>query len=579
MSWLLGAVHNALSSDLKQRFRSIHSTSIQSYLSEKIYVTIGGLEDTCRNGLFPGDESQSCRGWAVVGSGLRLQKDDCKFLSSADWQDILRRFDPDLSTVNGHFCALRWNDDSVEVWIDEIGLRTLYVAPLDGGYCFSTRIDWLAQAACLNEISFSELGAAWLLTNKLTYGSPIQKVTRIGPGGRARITANSFTSTNHSWLPEFTDESNSSLINTLEAFVHPVIPDNTSLSLRMSGGFDCRLLLSLLMSKKNRSFALHSFGSPKNPDVLIAKQIAYQVRIPFTQYDEPLPTVDQTISLLEKYIAQTGLVSPASSMLKLRYYDQMRRDGKTLIDGGYGEISRRQMGNRLLRNGSRILQEGNPDVLFATLKMHRASIFNRDIEKEMRVAAKREIAKAWDGMPPIRSIGIGNFVDLFLIRTRVTNNSPGPQDWIDSQIVNYMPYAQPSFLREVFRTSLAERRNARLYRRVIRDKCSALSRFPLAKDGVTYPYSFTTIPAWVWRTAKEKLGMKYEEPYRRQLLLHLREFVQDIAYSDQTRQFSPYDHPGILYAVKSFYDGKDEFASEVDWWLTFELWRRSLNSR
>ncbi|MEO8168405.1 MAG: hypothetical protein ABI623_09165 [bacterium] len=577
MSWVFGAIHDTFSPDAQQRFRSIHSDPIQSYRSEKIYVAVGGLKETCRSGSFQENESQS-KGWAVIGSGLRLRSDDCIFLSSPDWQNLFGQVEPVFSTIDGHFCALRWNDDSVEVWIDEIGLRTLYVAPAKEGYLFSTRLDWLAQAASLDNISFSELGSAWLLTNKLNYNSPIHNITRIGPGGRARITVNSFTSANQAWTARVVPEANSSLVNTLEGFVHPVIAETGSLSLGMSGGFDCRLLLSLLVSQKKTPFVLHTFGSAKNPDVIIAKDIAGRLQISLTQYDEPLPSVDTTISLLKTYVAQTGLTGPASSMLKLRYYEAMHREGKTLIDGGYGEISRRQMGNRLLSKGTKILGEGDSENLFPLFAMHRASIFNQDVVKEMREAAKQEITEALSGIEA-NSIGAESLVDLFLIRTRVANNSPGPQDWIDSQIVNYMPYSQPSFLREVFRTSLKERRNARLYRRTIRERSSVLTRFPLAKDGVTYPYAFTTIPSWIWRTAKKQLNLRYEEPYRLQLLLHVKEFVQDIVNSNTTRQFSAYDYSKIRNSVSKFYEGKNEFAPDVDWWLTFEIWRRTLTGK
>jgi hypothetical protein len=330
------------------------------------------------------------------------------------------------------------------------------------------------------------------------------------------------------------------------------------------------------MLQKNSPFVFHSFGDNENPDVKIAKQISRAVGVPLDQYDDELPSVDETLSQVRRYLAQTSLIAPASSVLKLHHYDAMDRNGRVLIDGGFGEISRRQMGNRLLSRGVSVLCQGDPTQLVELMATSRADIFQRDTMELMMNSALREIESAWRKMPQIEEIGAENFVDLFSLRTRVANNSPGPQDWIDSQILNYMPYVQPSFLREVFHVALRERRNAKLYRKTIRAHSPTLTSFPLAKDGVTYPFSFGTIPSWFWRVGKKLTGRRYGEPYAYHLLAQLKEFVMDTAHSTATREFAPYDSRKILTLLHSYYGGRSELASSVDWWLTFEIWRQSL---
>jgi hypothetical protein len=235
------------------------------------------------------------------------------------------------------------------------------------------------------------------------------------------------------------------------------------------------------------------------------------------------------------------------------------------------------MGNSLLRKGASALREGNPEILFSLMRQLRADIFRPEIVVEMRRQALLEIESVWRAMPSVSDIGVENFVDLLSLRARVANNSPAPQDWIDSRIVNYMPYVQPSFLREVFHVPLRKRRNARMYRRVIHSRCPILTSFPLEKSGATYPYSFGTISSWIWRMMKTKLGRKYDEPYHHQLLLHIKEFVLDVAHSSAIYAFDAYDRTKVVHLVDTFYSGKRELASQVDWWLTFELWRRGVN--
>lgn len=575
MSWVFGAVCSAIGAERGKRFAAIHADPLHTVRSETFYAAYGGLNETCHFS----ESNTAAEGWCVIGTGIRLQQGRCSILSRDNWRVLFAHREPDLARLNGHFCILRWFDETVEVRIDQIGIRTLHVAPIEGGYCFSSRLDWLAQAIGNAEISFDELGAHWLLTNKLSYGSFLKNVVRLGPGGRAKISPNMLEATDTPWLPVIAETTDNTVVQTLASFVRPEIPQNKTLSLGISGGFDSRLLLALLTADSHYRFVLHSFGGNDNPDVAIAKQIAHELSLPFEQFDEPLPSVDETISLVKEYVAQTNLVAPASSVLKLRYYDLMHQRGRVLIDGGFGEISRRQMGNSLLRKGASTLRDGNPERPFSLMRQLRADIFRREIHAEMRRQALLEIESVWQAMPSASTIGAENFVDLFSVRTRVANTSPAPQDWIDSRIVNYMPYVQPSFLREVFHVPLRERRNARLYRRVMQARCAMLSRFPLEKNGVTYPYSFGTIPSWIWRMMKTKLGRKFDEPYNHQLLAQLKDFVWDVAHSSETLSFDAYDRANVVQLVEAFYSGKSELAPQVDWWLTFELWRQSLKRR
>jgi hypothetical protein len=53
----------------------------------------------------------------------------------------------------------------------------------------------------------------------------------------------------------------------------------------------------------------------------------------------------------------------------------MDRNGRVLIHGGFGEISPRQMGNRLLSKGVSVFRRGDPTQLVALMATGRADIF------------------------------------------------------------------------------------------------------------------------------------------------------------------------------------------------------------
>lgn len=63
-----------------------------------------------------------------------------------------------------------------------------------------------------------------------------------------------------------------------------------------------------------------------------------------------------------------------------------------------------------------------------------------------------------------------------------------------------------------------------------------------------------------------------------ELLSRVSEFVQDTVHSREVSSWEPYDYTAIVRMVEQFYEGKTELARQVDWWLAFEMWRKSISS-
>jgi len=350
-----------------------------------------------------------------------------------------------------------------------------------------------------------------------------------------------------------------------------------NISLGLSGGLDSRTLLALLASPKNAKFWLHVFGNPEDPDVQISQAIARQENFSQLHCEAPIPDAAACMRWLSEYASQTQLIEPASTMLNLRYFPQLYAQKKIIIDGGFGEIARRQFLNRLWLKGKSALQSGDPQLIFPYLHVPRPRIFAPEVFRIMQKGVETQIAGLLEQMPP-RELDAANFLELFAIRTRLANAYSFEQARMDGECVSYMPFAQPSVLNALFKTPVAMRKNGRLFRQLIRRHFPPLAYYPLVKSGVVYPFAFTTVPAWAWTKLKTRLGQKYCDATAVTFLHKIAAEVQDLVHSDAVKSYPAYDYSFIRNTVEKFYGGQTELAPQVHWWLAFEMWRRAVKS-
>jgi hypothetical protein len=270
------------------------------------------------------------------------------------------------------------------------------------------------------------------------------------------------------------------------------------------------------------------------------------------------------------------LVEPASSSSKLRYYPKIRMAGRFLIDGGFGELARRQYFNRLRRFGISALRRGDPDGIRRLISVRRPVILENQIVGMMVEGVREDIAAQIRSMPSVSEIGVENFLDLLAVRTRIPNYGGPEQGRLDATVPNLMPLAQPSHLRRVFGLPLALRRNARFSRRWITSYVPELARYGFVKAGSAYPSWMPPGGAVLYTSLRRKAGLLFIDPSREEFLSTLRELVQDLAHSASTQNFSGYEQGAVVRLVDAYYEGHRELAADVDWWLCFEMWRRAL---
>ncbi|GAB5521719.1 MAG: hypothetical protein RhofKO_39700 [Rhodothermales bacterium] len=508
--------------------------------------------------------------------GLVLEANGLRQLADEDWQALMPLSASALRTrldeLNGHFVLVRWSEHNVQAFTDVLGTRTLYYARRDGHVHWATRLDVLAKHLDHSSFNLNALGAHWLTFNQLSYTALLEGVERLGPGGVLRYNRadDRLTATSTRWKPD----PNALVMSPMAVLgrllrVQLAGADRT-VSLGLSGGLDSRLLLALL-SSDDADYALHTFGDASDPDVLLSEQLAQAAGAPRQHLTYPDPSADEVLSIIQRHVVQTCATIPATAALKLAAYAPLEAQQRLMVDGGFGEIGRRQFLNRLrYRRPMRTRAE----ALFPAFAVSRADVFASEVKQALQRGAEAQLAEVYAAARNASVEGFANRLDLLSIWTRLPNFFGHEQARLDGEVVNYMPFAQPAFLQTILATPLAKRQHGRLYKRTIRRLAPPLADLPLAKSGTTYPFGASTLGAWAVTQVKKRWGERYADVHRLIYLERLEPIVRDLALDAQ--RVAMYDAAHVEHLISSFYNGDASLAVPVDWWLAFELWRRSI---
>ena len=570
MSWLLGAIR-APSSVLDNARGLVRQTPslLFQHDTAPFYLASGGHRHTCHFHTSPDTTS----GWALVGMGLQQSGYAVDVLNTTAWNRVLP---PPINApirYDGHYAAIHWDARGLRAYTDPVGVRTLYIAPSGDGYLVSTRLDWLTRLAGLTEIDYSVFGAQWLTFNQLSSESPIKGIQRLGAGGHLHIpVSGTLSQTTHPWLPSGRKSTLSDFQNTLTPFLNPRLPEPLTLSLGLSGGLDSRLLLALMQDP-----AVHTFGPKTLPDVQTASFIAERLNLTHRILHEPLPDAATCVDRLHHFATHNYAIAPASSVLDFYYYNRLDTDNLAIIDGGFGEIARRQFLNRLRLQGSHDLNAGNFSHALPYILVTRPRLFTDDVHATMKTGAAKQFETLWNALPPESDIGLANKLDLFSLRSRLPNFFGYEQNRLDTLLLNYMPFAQPSVLDAVFGLPMSLRRGGAAFRRLIRQHNRTLARCPLVKGAYHVPLSMPPLLATLWIKASARFSNPVVPNSRARFLEQVKSYALDRVASREVREHGAYDYARLRANLEAYYTGASEHALFVDWWLSFDAWRGGLS--
>ena len=570
MSWLLGAVNvpNSVILEARGLIDQTPSLFIRD-ASPTFLVAAGGLPATCRHVT----SSDGSSGWAVTGIGLQQATDHCAVLDDRQWHQLLSTPELNTASIGGHFVIARWDRKGIHCYTDSLGVRTLYFKRVENGVVFSTRLDWIARLTHSQEIDFRVFGAQWLTFNQLNEACPLYDLERLPAGGHLYINRTGYSRTQITpWSPTWRETGIDDFKAVLGRFSNPRLPGNTSLSLGLSGGLDSRLLLAFTLDK---SPAIHTFGPSTSPDVQIASTIAHDLLLEHRIIHEAIPDESECLRLLNEHVLHSHAITTASASLGLRYFDRLQKDGLAMIDGGFGEIARRQFLNRLLIRGKKQLTNKDYETALRHLYTPRPPIFNKGTQRALHEGALEQFINQWQSLPSQNEIGLENKLDLFSIRTRLPNFFGYEQNRLDGYILNYMPFAQIPVLECTLGLRLNQRRNGRIIRSLIRRMHKPLTRYPLAKGSTRVAFSMPPLMATGLNRLRKQLKHK-PNPQQQLFLQRLRPFILDTLHSRDVREYEAYDYPLIEEKITSYFKGQSQHAGFLDWWLSFEVWRQQL---
>ncbi|MBS1911323.1 MAG: hypothetical protein JST22_05000 [Bacteroidetes bacterium] len=581
MSWILllsGSAAEAANIQLLQR---MHGPARLLVRRPGLYIAAGGIPETC----IICNDVERLSGWIVVGAGWRLLDDGCRMIRASDWHTYIHRAPDSLANLDGHWAIVRWNAETAECFTDGLGLRELYFGAIDSSICVATRPDWVARSRGGADADFASLEGRWLLFNQIGYGSGVSGVHRCGPGGRLSVRAGRVAGhTSTPWQPHFRGRGTEHALMRAADSLRAVCDERPGdVSLGLSGGIDSRLLLALMLENGAHTFVAHTFGEAADPDVDIAGQLAHAAGVEWSRIRTGNGDPQAMLARAREYVVQTALVEPASSAIRLGLYSSLRRAGRVLVDGGFGELVRHRYYRRIALAGRDALLRRDARRLLPYLRSQRAAIFLPDVAATLERGALDNLQAVLDALPDIGRIGVENALNLLAVRTRIPNYGAPEQARLDAIVPNLMPCAQPSLLQELFAPWMPSAiRSNRAVREVIRHAARRhvipdLARLPLVAGGVLYslgePAFTVRLRAVAGRMLRRRHQATVTASHRDIFLQQLREYMFDLVHSESVAGYGAYNVAAIRNAVTAYYHGGRHLAAYVDWWLTFELWR------
>jgi hypothetical protein len=560
MSWLFGYF-----GDLERFKINLPEIPIYSYQGSNLILYTGGNNQT----VFHKSDNLSSSCWAVAGVGLKRSGNGYKNLNI---NNFLSQKEVNLNSVNGHYVAVKFGYDEIKFFTDELGLRDLHIVKLRAGWGFTTRIDWLKYF--LNpEIDLIEFGSRWLLQNQISQSSIIKNAKRLVSANATIKNGNLKVEKKH-WEPEFRvvngkGEFEKILKNLLSV-------ENKKITLSLSGGLDSRLLLSLLINKNSEDWETHTFGDPNHPDSKIASNIMKSFSLENKVINDVIPSSGKAENLLINYAVRSVVTNPVSSVLNLRFYNCIADKNKVITDGGFGEIWRREFANRLLYLGKKALLDRNAERIFELLRYQKAKIFNTEALNNMKTGALNQITNFIQESDDVRKIGAGKWVDLFSIKTRLPNYYAPEQSRVDDYATSFMPFVQKDLLNILFNLDDSDKRNGKLFKQIIRQNSPQLARIQLVKGNITLPFNSSSLNARLNAIIKHRLGKYYKNNLTAELFYSIKDFILDLLHSSGVRSCEFYDRKKIELLAKGFNDNEVGIIRELDWFLSFELFREGI---
>lgn len=538
--------------------------------TQNILPALTVLADPLSDRLFYAQNVAAKSGWMVSGIGIGPYP-NMNVLTSDAWADILSSPEDNKEELNGHFAGFHYTPNRIHFFTDSVGMRSLYIVQTDNATLVSTRIDWLVPFSD-RTIDWQLFGPYWQSVNPFSGDCFVRGITRLRGIADLNVASSTMEITQKPWAPNQRSIHVEGLITELASSIFDA---KQNLALGLSGGLDSRVLLALF-SNQNPPISTFTFSGIDHPDERIVSKLIKQTGCTHQQmlYD---PSVFSFEKLTEMSV-RSSLINSVSDVLTHALYQQLGEQSLASIDGGIGEIGRRRYLKSLELRGAGLLANGNIDQLSPYFYAPKADFFSDEISQLMNDGCTQDLSNELATMPKINTLGLANWLDLFSIRTRISNIAGLTQEMVDDTHFHVMPFVQSDFLTGILSLPESERNNARLFRALIKKHQPMLTNIPLVKGDEQYPYWMKDVMATLWNKLQAKLGKKYSNSLVTGVLLEYESDIKDLFSSKAIQESGVFNTEKVSHILSSFYELNDyTFTSSLNWMLTFELYRKSLS--
>ncbi len=566
MSWIFG-FSGSLSEQKKLSLSSIYPVPIIKIDEPRLFIAAGGRDYTINFS----EENH----WIMLGVGITGSGKSRKLLLKEDWERLVKA--ETLREPEGHYVVVRWDNEKINFYSDPVGLRTVYFYKYKSGVYFSSNLDWITAVMDKADIDFMEFGTRWMAFNQLSHNSFIYDVEKLPPASAAVISHGNIKIETNEWFPDTDDSQPENLFDNIRGLLSVDLPERTKMTFGLSGGLDSRFLLSFLLRDRITKFNIHSFGYNDDPDLQVAKKISEELALKCYFLQPREPGSGLFFNKAGDYVSAAQLTEPVSSYMKLAVFNDKYFEDKFLVDGALAEFARRQFLNRLLIKGKSALLNKNYAEVLKHLLVPKPKIFKEEIQEMMQENAVEQLRKIFKLFPDPGEMGVENFVDFLVAKYRIPNYFGPEQSRLDGILPGFMPFAQRSVISSSLGIPVKLRKNSQLFYNAVHNNYPALEDHPLVKNSTIYPYGLSSLASYAYTRIKKTIKKNPQEESICALFRMHEKTIREIITRDAVREYKPYNEEAVMGIINDFYSGKKNSSSDLNWLLTFEMFRKKMS--
>ncbi|MCH8558934.1 MAG: hypothetical protein LAT84_14010 [Balneolia bacterium] len=354
---------------------------------------------------------------------------------------------------------------------------------------------------------------------------------------------------------------------TFNDAIDTVIADQADkpLLLALSGGLDSRFLMCRMMQKQ-MPFSTVSYGD--NADSAMASKLSAHFGLKHTILYESFQP-DNDIPQMEHYVKETNGLIPCTFAVRGRDIVDYAR-GFTLIDGSFGEVGRMQYAKKLFLKSYHTLKKWDTSVMTGLLGWNRFNGFSDEFSTWLRQGYRDDMKVFGMQMEEYQKYSKSQFIQLVSMKSRLPWFCGVDKRRTDMHIDCCLPFTDPEVLEAVIGLPLSECIAGRLYRRSIKNANASLLDFPLIKGRFEYKF-----PKGVLSYYRPKILKEYKPTgptFEVAILTEMQEYVMSRLETAVTDRKQLYNTVYLNEMVTDFYKGNPARASELETWLTFDIW-------